>query len=81
MILGVIYFFYFLIYILYFIFYFFIKILRNNTKNFEKWNFGECHTHSNINTYLESKPHIEDIIKSLDLNLIYDINLCLNNKN
>ena len=26
-------------------------------------------------------PHFKNIIKSLDLNLIYDINLCLNNKN
>ena len=35
----------------------------------------------NYNQYIEIKPHIEIVIKSLYLNLIYDINLCLNNKN
>jgi len=33
------------------------------------------------NLYIEIKPHIEIVIKSFNLNLIYDINLCLNNKN
>ena len=33
------------------------------------------------NYYIEIKPLIKNIMKSLDLNLIYDINLCMNNKN
>jgi len=30
--------------------------------------------------YLEIKPHIKNIIKLLDLNLSYNINLCVYNK-
>jgi len=30
---------------------------------------------------LKIKPLIKNIMKSLELNLIYDINLCLNDKN